>query len=98
MRKSRFLLLGVLAVLVVFMGCMAHVHTIGNGPKGSEQVVAKQWYALWGLIPISVVDTHVMAGGTKNYEIKTETSVVDFVITMFTSCVTINCRTVTVTK
>ena len=98
MRKSRFLLLGVLAVLVVFMGCMAHVHTIGNGPQGSEQVVAKQWYALWGLMPISVVDTHAMAGDKKNYEIKTETSVGDFIISIFTSIVTINCRTVTVTK
>jgi hypothetical protein len=39
-----------------------------------------------------------MAGPVADYEIKTEQNVVDFIIGMFTGIVTVNCRTVTVTK
>jgi hypothetical protein len=39
-----------------------------------------------------------MAGSAKNYTIKTEQSVLDVVINLFTSIVTVNSRTVTVTK
>jgi hypothetical protein len=58
----------------------------------------RQWYILWGLVPLNNVDTYHMAGGTKDYEIKTEASALDVIISIFTGIVTVNSRTVTVTK
>ncbi|MEA3475328.1 MAG: hypothetical protein U9R23_02615 [Candidatus Cloacimonadota bacterium] len=88
----------IILFLTILVGCMAHVHKIGSGPQGKGIETARQWYALWGLIPINEVDTNSMAGETTDYEIKTETTLVDGLISCFTSYVTINCRTVTVTK
>lgn len=91
-------LLLVTILLLVMAGCTAHVHTIGTGPKGLTVEEQRQWYVLWGLVPVNEVDTAQMAAGTRDYEIKTEASVLDFVINIFTSYVSVVSRTVTVTK
>ena len=80
------------------MGCCAHIHKIGNGPAGNNKIEARQWYILWGLIPINEVDSHAMAGDATNYEIRTEMTPIDFIIGMFVGVITVNSRTVTVTK
>jgi hypothetical protein len=80
------------------IGCSAHVHKVGSGAQGNQAIQARQWYVLFGLIPINEVDTNQMAGGAQNYEIKTEQCVMDILINFFTSAVTIYSRTVTVTK
>lgn len=85
-------------MIVAILGCSAHVHKIGTGPQGSDMQTARQWYILFGLVPINEVDSNAMAGPTANYEIRTEVSPLDFIISMFTGIVTVNCRTVTVTK
>ena len=95
--KKTLVVLIVLSVLLVF-GCAANVHTIGNGPQNNQVIQARQWYALYGLVPLNNVDTQTMAGNAKNYEIKTEQSFLDCLIDAFTSEVTITSRTVTVTK
>ena len=82
----------------IFVGCAAHVHKVGNGAQGSQMEQGRQWYILFGLIPLNNVDTATMAGNTQDYTIKTETSAVDIILNIFTSYVTINSRTVTVTK
>jgi hypothetical protein len=58
----------------------------------------RQWYVLWGFVPINSVDTKVMAKGAKDYEIKTETNALDVVINIFTSAVTVYSRTVEVKR
>jgi hypothetical protein len=92
----------VLSLIVVFIivlaGCAANVHTIGKGPQKGEFLEQRQWYAIWGLVPINKVDSKAMAGGSVDYEIKTEASPVDIIINIFTSYVTITSRTVTVTR
>ncbi len=96
---KRIVVMLLLAVMTVTaLGCSAHVHKVGSGAQGMEAQSARQWYVLFGLVPINQVDTGTMAGPVADYEIKTEQSVVDFIITMFTGIVTVNCRTVTVTK
>jgi hypothetical protein len=55
-------------------------------------------YALWGLVPINEVDSKAMAGGASNYTIKSKVKFVDYVISAFTSAVTINVQTVSVLK
>jgi len=84
--------------LVYATGCSTHVHTIGTGGQNSQTVEARQWYILWGLVPLNNVDTKVMAGDAKNYTIKTEQSFLDGVISIVTSFVTVGCRSVSVTK
>ena len=55
-------------------------------------------YALWGLVPINEVDSKAMAEGASNYTIKSKVKFVDYVISEFTSAVTINVQTVSVLK
>jgi hypothetical protein len=98
MSKKIILIISMTVLLAVVMGCAGHIHTIGKGPQGGQVIEERQWYILWGLVPINKVDTKAMAGNAVNYEIKTEQSALDVIINIFTSAVTVNSRTVTVTK
>lgn len=92
----------VIAVLFAFMfaitGCYTNNHIIGSGAKGGTEMTEKQWYALWGLIPINNVDTNSMAAGAKDYQITTTHSFVDLLISAFAGIVTIQVKSVTVKK
>lgn len=90
--------IGLILILLFMVACSANIHVIGNGPQTHEVVKARQWYALWGLLPINDVDTNQMAGGATDYQIKTERSATDIILNIFTGYVTIYSRTVTVTK
>jgi hypothetical protein len=90
-------------VLVLFFvmyatGCSTHVHTIGTGGQNSQTTEARQWYVLWGLVPINNVDTKSMAGSASNYTIKTQASFLDVIISAVAGIVTVNCRSVSVIK
>jgi Bor protein len=85
-------------ILGMLASCTANLHTIGDGPKGNEIIKARQWYVLWGIVPINQVDTKAMAAGAEDYQIKTVNNFDDGLITFFTSAVTVSCRTVQVTK
>lgn len=88
-----------LVVLIFLMtGCAAHIHEVGNGAQGNNTMEARQWYVLWGLVPINDVDSADMAGDAADYTIKTEQSALDVIINLFTSYITVVSRTVTVTK
>jgi hypothetical protein len=90
------LLIGVFVALMV--GCAAHVHTIGKGPQKGEYTEARQWYILFGLVPLNTVDTAEMAEDATDYEIKTENSALDIIMNIFTSYISVTSRTVTVTR
>ena len=96
MRKAGAVLM--LAVMLFMAGCAAHTHVIGNGAQGTEMTQQRQWYILWGLVPLNKVESHVMAGSANDYTIKTEASVLDVVLNIFTGWVTVYSRTVTVTQ
>ena len=87
-----------LAVMMFMVGCAAHTHVVGNGAQGNEVTQQRQWYVLFGLIPINNVDTEQMAAGTVDYTIKTEQSALDVIINIFTGMVSVYSRTVTVTE
>lgn len=87
-----------IASIIFMIGCAAHTHQVGKGAQGSEVIEQRQWYVLWGLVPMNDVDTQAMAGGATDYQITTAVTALDFVISIFTSAVTIDCRTVTVEK
>jgi hypothetical protein len=79
-------------------GCFTQKFVVGNGAQNNTEMSAKQWYILWGLVPLSTVDAKAMAGGADNYTIVTQHSFVDFVIGIVTGIVTVYPKTVTVTK
>lgn len=93
-------LVAVLLILsfLFLVGCTAHIHKIGTGAENNDQTQARQWYILFGLVPLNEVDTNEMAENAANYEIKTETSAIDILLNIITSYVTITSRTVTVSK
>ena len=84
--------------LFCFSACYTHTHVVGEGAESGVTVEKKQWYALWGLVPINEVDTKEMSDGKENYTIKTEHSFIDQVIGFFTGIVTIFPKTVSVQK
>jgi len=95
---------------LLIIGCSTHIHTVGYGPQSGITKTARQYYLLWGLIPINTVDTQVgLAKDEINYEIRTQTAATDFVIILAPSVILaimgipipvglITSRTVTVTK
>ena len=89
----------VLIMAIMFViGCSTHVHKVGDGPQGNDMIESRQWYVLFGLVPINNVDTNAIAGEATDYEITTEYNLIDFVIGIFTGVVSIGSRTVTVRK
>ncbi len=88
------LIIGMLCVI----GCATHTHKIGNGAQGTDMIESRQWYVLWGMVPINDVDTQAMAGEATDYNIITEVNLLDGVINAFVGSASIYCRTVTVLK
>ena len=78
MRKIVILMMIFSSLLIV--GCSTHVHTIGAGPQSGVTKTARQYYILWGLVPINTVDAAAMAGDANNYEIQTQLGPVDVVV------------------
>lgn len=96
--KKLVSLIVLVAFLMVLTGCTMHTHVIGNGAQQGVKMEKRQWYALWGLVPINDVDSKVMSAGAQDYTIETQQAFLDVVINIFTGWVTIYSRTVTVTK
>ena len=82
----------------LFTGCMTMTHKVGSGAQGNATTEERQWYVLWGLVPINNVDSQEMAGGAADYTIVTQATAVDVIIGVFTGIVTVQPMTVKVTK
>ena len=90
--------LGIFLLVIFLSSCMSLTHVVGSGATSGVTIEKKQWYALWGLVPINEVDSKAMAGGASNYTINSKVKFVDYVISVFTSAVSINLQTVSVQK
>lgn len=95
-KATSVIMVAVFALL--FIGCATHIHKVGNGAQGFDKVETRQWYILWGLIPLNDVDTNEIADGTADYTIQTQTAPLDIIMNIFTGYITVYSRTVTVTK
>lgn len=98
MKKNLISIVAITIVLCFLAGCAAHIHKVGQGAQGAQKAEQRQWYVLWGLVPINDVKTDQMAEGATDYTIKTEQSALDVIINIFTVYITVVSRTVTVTK
>lgn len=98
MMKKMALLVVVLLIASFAIGCAAHIHTVGKGPQLNEKRTLRQYYFLWGLIPLNEVDTKAMADDVSDYEIRTKTSFIDVLIGIPAGLITVQTRTVMVIK
>ena len=88
----------VLMLVVTMFGCSANQYSMGNGPQGKGVQMERQWYVLYGLVPINTVDVPMMIGDAQDYKVRTAQEPLDIVINLVTSWVTVSSRTVTVSK
>jgi hypothetical protein len=95
---SRWLLAACACVLLP--GCFTFVHTVGRGPMNPQPVQSSdtKWFALWGIAEMNQVDSQQLAGNAKDYRVTTKFTVLDVVISAFTSFVSFYRQTVIVEK
>ncbi len=86
------------AMLVSAGGCFTLNHVVGDGAKGGQTATERQWYILWGLVPLNEVKSKDMAGGATSYTVKSERTPLDIIINIFTGIVTVYSQTVEVKK
>jgi len=96
--KKLFAILLFVVLSFFATGCYTMNHVVGDGAKGSQVEEARQWYILFGLVPLNEVDSKAMAGGASDYTITTEQTFVDGLIGIFTGIITVQPQTVRVTK
>ena len=92
------LLFATLVIAFTLSSCFTMQHVSGTGAAKSIVVKKKQWFALWGIIPLNKVNPKEMAGGTNNYIVKTEFSFKDIIVGILTFPFSIEHQTVTVIK
>ncbi len=98
MRRTSLALIAALTLTLPMTSCYTMTHQVGNGGTGATTTTERQWYALWGLVPLGEVDSKEMANGATDYTVKTEQNFLDIVIGFFTTFVTIVPFTVEVEK
>ena len=47
-----------LIISMLFISCATHVHTVGYGPQTGIKETNRQFYLLYGLVPLNSVDTN----------------------------------------
>ena len=91
-------LLVLLLMFATVTSCMTNRHTVGNGAQTGVAQTSRQWYALWGLVRLGDSDTKTIAGDSADYTVETYYGVVDWLINFFLGGLSIQSRTVRVTK
>lgn len=85
MIKKTFKMMSVVfASSMILTSCYSYTSVVGSGAQGSSET--KQWnhYVIYGLAPVGVSDSKVMAAGAANYTVKTEQTFVNGLISAIT--------------
>jgi hypothetical protein len=88
----------VLALAWGSLGCYTMKHTVGTGPQTGVKSSDRQWFILFGLVPLGRTDSKDVAGGSENYRVTTKFGVVDILLNIFTGLLTIESRTIIVER
>ncbi len=100
MKNVLSLLICVIMLGLPMSGCYTMNHTVGmGGADGNEVASDRQWYILWGLVPITNVDGGQLAkskGLTTNYTVQTQMSFLDCILNFITGIVSVSGQTVKV--
>ena len=87
--------------ILTFSACSPHTHIVGTGPSSGLENSARQYYILFGLVPLNKVDTNSLIGDATNFSIDTRVGGMDILVGIAAGMIiptTISSRTVTVTK
>ena len=76
--------------------CLVHQHRVGGGPNGIGSATTRQYYLFFGLYRINEADSQRLTKDMTSYEVVTEFSFSDFLITALLSPLTVTSRSVTV--
>jgi hypothetical protein len=98
MKKSLKSVSLILFIAAVMSSCYSISHTVGTGSSTGEIIKKKQWYILYGAVPLNKIDTKALAGNATNYTITTKHGFVDYLIGAVTGFVTIKPMTVVIKK
>ena len=69
-----------------------------TGQAAPEVTEETRWFALFGLAPLSDLDSQTLAGSARDYVVTTKFTVMDVVISAFTSFATFYRQTVIIEK
>ena len=78
--------------------CYTIHHTVGKGAQGGAESEKRQWYILFGLVPMGEINSKTLAHDATDYTVTTQWSIVDILLNIFTGFVTITSRTITVER
>ena len=84
MKKKLVQLTTVVFISLLMSSCYSYTTIVGEGAQGNQQVSRWNHYLIGGLAPIDVSDAKEMAGGARNYTVKTEISFVNGLISGLT--------------
>jgi hypothetical protein len=98
MIKRSIAIVLLLSIVFYSAGCMSHTHVVGKGAQSTQTMESRQWYILFGLVPLNNANSAELAKDAADYTIKTEITPLDFIMNIVTGIVTVYSRTVTVTK
>jgi hypothetical protein len=105
LKKKKIYFFPALVLIALLMSsCQATMHTVGTGGRGNCKDVGqydakkKQWYWLWGAVPINHVDSKDMAGGAQNYTIRTTHSLGDLLLSGIAGYAGFSVQTIRVSK
>jgi hypothetical protein len=87
---------GLLLAALLGAGCVSHTHSVGLGATGTGESSARQFYILFGLVPVNTVDSQRLAPELTSYTIETSYGFVDLLIAPLLLPLTVTTRTVVV--
>ena len=79
-------------------GCFTQRVRVGTGANGGEKMEHRQWFALWGLIPITEIDPEGSLNGATNYDVVSTFTPVDVIVGIVTGIVTVQPKTIIIEK
>ena len=83
-KRSVKMLTIVLASSMLLTSCYSYTSVVGEGAQGSNETTEWNHYVIFGLAPVGVSDSKVMADGAEDYTIHTRQSFVNGLITGLT--------------
>ena len=74
------------AILCCFLctSCYTYTSVVGSGAKGNQEVTKWNHYVIYGLAPVGVSDSKVMAEGANDYTVTTRQTFVNGLVGILT--------------
>ena len=73
-----------MAMGILFTSCYSYTTVVGDGAKGNATTSKWNHYLIGGLAPIDVSNPKDLAGGAEDYNVKTEMSFVNGLVSVLT--------------